>query len=445
MTTLGQFDESLPQTVDRLRETFSAGRTKPLAWRRTQLRRLRDLVTEHQEDIADALMADLRRPREESYRADVDMIVSDIDHLLDHLEHWTAAQPVEIPENLLPPEARASIRPEPLGTVLIIGPWNYPFQLVLMPLAGALAAGNTVVVKPSELAPAASALVSTLIDRYLDNDAVAVVEGGVAEATALLALRFDHIFYTGNPTVGRIVLRAAAEHLTPVTLELGGKSPAYVDDDVDLAEVARRLTATKFANAGQICVAPDYVLAPHRTVPALESALRQAIGNAYGADPAQSPAFGRLVNERHFERVAALLDSGRVVTGGQTDRSDLYIAPTVLSEVQPDAPVMLEEIFGPVLPIVGVTGLDEAISFITARPKPLALYAFTADEHTRRRLIEETSSGALGLGLPIAHLRVPDLPFGGVGTSGHGSYHGTHSFETFSHRKAILRVPNLRG
>ncbi|MFF2503729.1 aldehyde dehydrogenase family protein [Streptomyces sp. NPDC058067] len=428
--------------VARLRATFATGRTRPLAWRREQLTRLRSLFTEHRGDIADALYADLRKPRADAFATEIDFPVREIDHTLHHLDGWLRPRPVSSGALAgLPDGSTAGTQYDPLGTVLIIAPWNYPVQLLLVPLVGALAAGNTVVLKPSEVTPATSALMARLVPQYLDTRAVAVVEGGVPETTELLAQRWDHIFYAGNGTVGRIVMRAAAEHLTPVTLELGGKSPVFVDRDVDLARVAARLAAAKFRNAGQTCVAPDYVLTDPETAPALAAALGAAVEALFGPDPRSSEAYGRIVNERHFDRVAALLGSGTTAFGGQTDRADTYIAPTVLTGVKPDEPVMQEEIFGPVLPIVEVAGLDEAIAFINDRDKPLALYGFTESETTRRRLADETSSGGLGFGLPMAHLRVPELPFGGVGESGLGNYHGPHSLATFSHRKARLDVP----
>ena len=427
------------ELVAHLRATFATGRTKQPAWRREQLTRLRALLTENRDDIAAALHADLGKPRADSDAHEVDFSVREIDHTLDHLEEWLRPEPVALVG--MPDGSTASTQYEPLGTVLIIGPWNYPVQLLLVPLAGALAAGNTAVLKPSEVTPATSELMALLVPQYLDTDAVAVVEGGAPEATALLAQRYDHIFYTGNSTVGRIVMRAAAENLTPVTLELGGKSPVFVDRGVDLTSVAARLAGTKFANAGQTCIAPDYVLTDPETAPALAAALGAVTEVMFGADPQASDAYGRIVNERHFDRVAGLLDSGKIAFGGQTDRDDRYIAPTVLTDVTPDDAVMQEEIFGPVLPIVEVAGLDEAIAFINDRDKPLALYGFTENETTRQRLAEETSSGALGFGLPIAHVGVPELPFGGVGESGLGSYHGSHSLATFSHRKARLEVP----
>ncbi|WP_328720081.1 aldehyde dehydrogenase family protein [Streptomyces sp. NBC_00247] len=433
--------ESPADVVARLRTTFRTGRTKDLAWRTRQLEQLRALLTEHGDELADALHADLGKSRAESYRTEIDFTVREIDHTLEHLEDWLRPEPAPVHAGLAAAGATALTVRDPLGVVLVIAPWNYPVQLLLAPLAGALAGGNCVVAKPSELAPATSAAVARLLPRFLDTDAVAVVEGAVEETTALLEERFDHIFYTGNGTVGRIVMTAAAKHLTPVTLELGGKSPVFVDRDTDLKTVAQRLASGKFLNAGQTCVAPDYVLTDPETAAALTDALAAAVEAQFGSDPSASPGYGRIINERHFDRLVRLLDSGRTVTGGSHDRATKYIAPTVLADVSPDSPVMGEEIFGPVLPILTVAGLDEAIDFINDRDKPLALYAFTESAGVRERLLAETSSGGVGIGLPLAHLTVSDLPFGGVGESGMGSYHGPYSIDTFTHRKAVLDTP----
>ncbi|MFC8871785.1 aldehyde dehydrogenase family protein [Streptomyces sp. NPDC057148] len=432
--------EQPADAVARLRAAFRTGRTKPVEWRTGQLRRLRALLTENGPDLEAALHTDLGKSAAEAQRTEIGFTVREIDHTLDQLADWLRPEPAPVPAHL-GADATAWTQYDPLGVVLVIAPWNYPAQLLLAPLVGALAAGNAVVAKPSELAPATSAALARLLPRYLDTDAVAVVEGGVPETTALLAERFDHIFYTGNGTVGRIVMRAAAEHLTPVTLELGGKSPAFVDRDADLDAVAARLAAGKFLNAGQTCVAPDYVLTDPETAAALEPALVRAVEALYGSDPARSGEYARIVNERHFDRLTGLLGSGRVVVGGGSDRSRKYIAPTVLADVAPDAPVMREEIFGPILPVVTVSGLDEAIDFVNDRDKPLALYVFSESDETRERFAAETSSGGLGHGLPLAHLTVSDLPFGGVGESGMGNYHGRYSIETFSHRKAVLKKP----
>ncbi|MEU3231381.1 aldehyde dehydrogenase family protein [Nocardiopsis alba] len=426
----------IPETVARLRGTFASGRTKPLAWRRAQLRALRRMLVEERPTLEKVLQDDLGKSPLEAHTTEIGFVINEIDHTLKHLASWLRPERVSVPMALAPARARR-VR-EPLGTVLVISPWNYPVNLALAPMVGALAAGNSVLLKPSELAPATSNALADLLPRYLDTEAVAVVEGGVPESTALLAERFDHIFYTGNSTVARIVMAAAVEHLTPVTLELGGKSPAIVEPGVDLATVARRLAWGKFTNAGQTCVAPDCVLAIGDTAAGLQRELGAAITEMFGSDPRKSPDYGRVVNERHFDRLTALMDSGEVVVGGSSDRADLYIAPTVLGGVSPDSPVMAEEIFGPILPIVEVADLDEAIAYVNDHEKPLALYGFTDSDVTKRRLTTETSSGAVGFGLPIAHLAVPDLPFGGVGESGMGAYHGKASIDVFSHTKSVL-------
>jgi len=425
--------------VPRLREGFSRGITKPLAWRRRQLEALRRLLRLHGTELEDALATDLGKSRVESQLTEIGFVVRDIDHTLAHLRRWTAPKRVRIPLTLAPAFGR--ILREPLGVVLIIAPWNYPVQLLLAPLVGALAAGNAVVLKPSELAPTVAATLARLVPQYLDPRAIALVEGAVPETTELLAERFDHIFYTGSGAVGRIVMTAAAKHLTPVTLELGGKSPAWVDATVDPVAVATRLAWAKFLNAGQTCVAPDYVLTTPEVAPALERALADAVRDLYGEDAQTSEDYGRIVNTTQFRRLEALLGDGRVVTGGITDPATRYIAPTVLADVDPRSAVMTAEIFGPILPIVTVASLDEAIAFITARDKPLALYAFTSSSRTKKRLLTQTSSGGVSFGTPLLQLSAPSLPFGGVGPSGTGAYHGESSVRTFSHEKSVLDKP----
>ncbi len=431
---------SIPQTVADLRAAFDAGRTKPLRWRLAQLAGLRRMLTERAAEFEDALLEDLAKNPTESQIAEIGFVVGEIDHMRRGLRRWLRPRRVAVPGALMP--ARARVVLEPVGVVLVIAPWNYPVQLLLAPLVGALAAGNAVVLKPSELAPATSAAMARLIPQYLDATAVAVVEGAVEETTELLAQRWDHIFFTGNGRVGRIVAAAAAEHLTPVTLELGGKSPVYVDDSVDLAAAARRIAWGKFMNAGQTCVAPDYVLASRSVADRLADELRKALGALYGDDPAQSPDYGRIVNDRQFERLTGLLlGPGNTAVGGESDAASRYLAPTVLVDVPRDSAVMGEEIFGPVLPIVAVDGLDDAIAFIRSGDKPLALYVFSERREVRRRFLTDTSSGAVGFGVPAAHLAVGGLPFGGVGESGSGAYHGRRSLETFSHEKAVLSKP----
>lgn len=433
---------SIGEVVAAARRTFESGATKPRAWRVAQLRALRRLLVEHEDEIAEALHADLGKSATESWVTETGFVVREIDHTLRHLGTWLAPRRVRVPLSLVP--GRARVVREPLGVVLVIAPWNYPIQLCLAPLVGALAAGNAAVLKPSELAPATSSLLARLVPELLDRDAVRVIEGGVPETTALLAERFDHVFYTGNGTVGRIVLEAAARHLTPVTLELGGKSPTYVSDDADLEVAARRIVWGKFTNAGQTCVAPDYVLATRSTIDALKPLLVEAIRETFGDDPAESPDYGRIVDARHFERLTGLVDPAQVVTGGRSDAATRYLEPTVVEVSDPDDPdaaIMRDEIFGPVLPLVEVAGLGAAIEFVKRREKPLALYVFTASDEVRRRFVRDTSSGALGFNVPLAHLTVHGLPFGGVGASGTGAYHGERSVELFSHDKPVLSLP----
>ncbi|WP_411721522.1 aldehyde dehydrogenase family protein [Mycetocola sp.] len=425
--------------VGAVRDAFRAGTTKPLAWRLRQLVALRRMLVEQGAALEDALATDLAKSPTESQMSEIGVVVGEIDNTVRHLRRWLRPKRVSIPLAVAPAAARV-VR-EPLGVVLVIGPWNYPVQLALVPLAGALAAGNAVVLKPSELAPATSALLARLLPEYLDRSAVAVIEGGAEETTELLIEKFDHIFFTGDARVGRIVARAAAEHLTPVTLELGGKSPVFVHDDADLVSTADRLVFGKFLNAGQTCVAPDYVLATQETAGRLLPHLRDALTRLYGAHPEASPDFGRIVNDRQFARLTGLLDGVRADIGGQTNPTTRYIAPTILDGVSLDSRLMQEEIFGPILPIVHVSGADQAIAVISAREKPLALYLFTESRTLVRRFLRDTSSGAFGVSIPAAHLLVPGLPFGGVGESGIGRYHGEFSIDTFSHSKAVLSKP----
>jgi aldehyde dehydrogenase (NAD+) len=340
--------------------------------------------------------------------------------------------------------ATARVVREPLGVVLVIAPWNYPIQLLLEPMIAAIAAGNAVVGKPSEITAACSEVLGRLIPQYLDPDAIAVVEGGVEETTELLEQRFDHILYTGNGRVGRIVAGAAAKHLTPVTLELGGKSPVIVHSDADVPMAAKRIAFGKWINAGQTCIAPDYVLVHRDVERALVEGIRNVANQFFTDDPKTSPDYARIVNDSHFQRLAGLLDQGgftEVVVGGEVDPDDRYIAPTVLRGVDPSAPVMQEEIFGPILPVIAVDSLDEAIRFVNERDKPLSLYVFSRSKEAQKRVLERTSSGGACINATVLHFAVPGLPFGGVGESGYGAYHGREGFETFSNRKPILSKP----
>jgi aldehyde dehydrogenase (NAD+) len=434
--------ERIPEIVQQLREGFRSGVLRDIESRRVHLRALRELFVEQEDRLIDALVADVGKPRIEAYTTEIAFTINEIDHTLEHLDAWTRPAKVKVPLTFKP--GSATLRPEPLGAVCIIAPWNYPVQLLFAPLVPALAAGNTAVLKPSEVTSSVSALVEELVPRYFSPSTVAVVTGAVDETTALLEQRFDHIFYTGNGKVGRIVMRAAAEHLTPVTLELGGKSPAIVAADANVEVAAKRIAWAKFLNAGQTCVAPDYVLVDERVEDALVTALADAVTNFYGADPRQSNDYARIVNERHHDRLMKLLEAGgydATVIGGTGDRGSRYLAPTVLAGVKPDAAVMDDEIFGPILPVLSVTDVDEAIRFVNDREKPLALYVFSGDDDTLEHVVSNTSAGGVTLNHAVLHLAVPDLPFGGVGESGMGSYHGKAGFDTFSHAKAVLNKP----
>jgi aldehyde dehydrogenase (NAD+) len=446
MTTVDQGSDLASRTVTRLRDTFNRGGTRSLERREQQLRRLEDLLAHEETALLAALQADLGKPSIEGWTADIALTRTEVRTLRKNLRKWTAPEKARIGVTGQPGTGR--IVRDALGVALIIGPWNYPLQLVLVPLAGALAAGCTAAIKPSELAPASSAALARLVPQYLDTDAVAVVEGGVPETTALLAEKWDTIFYTGNGAVGRVIARAAAEHLTPVTLELGGKSPVIVDRDANLAVAAKRIAWGKWLNAGQTCVAPDYVLVHEAVHDQLVDRVAAASRAMYGADPARSSDYARIVNHRHFDRVVRLIDdagpSGRVATiaaGGERVRENRYIAPTILTDVADDAPCMGEEIFGPVLPVIPVTDVDAAVARVNAADKPLALYAFSESRATLDDIVARTSSGGVALNHVVLQLASPSLPFGGVGESGYGAYHGRGNIDAFSHRRSVLRKP----
>lgn len=419
------------------RAAFHSGRTRSLDWRREQLQGILRLLEEQAPAIHAAMAADLGKNDVDAHLTEVLSVKSEVKQALKHLERWTRDRSTSVP--FIVGSARAHVQRQPLGTVLIIGPWNYPFHLLLMPLIGALAAGNAVVLKPSELAPTVSATVAELIPQYLDAEAVRVVEGGVEETTRLLEHRFDHIFYTGNGAVASIVMSAAAKHLTPVTLELGGKSPVWIDASADLTATAEALVWGKFSNCGQTCVAPDYLLTTPELAEPLALEIARVTRRAFGEDPRGAENYGRIINERHAERLAGLLDSGRAIIGGEAEVSARYIAPTVLLDVDPGSAVMQDEIFGPILPILTVADHQEAIEFINARPKPLALYAFTERPEVREDLLAQTSSGGITFNTVMTQLAVSTLPFGGVGASGMGRYHGEYSVATFSHERGVLR------
>jgi len=431
--------------VARLRGAFDSQRTRPLAWRRVQLLALRRLLVERETELADALQQDLGKHPTESHTTELGFTRNEIDFTLKHLAKWSRGAKVRVPLTLQP--ASALVAPQPLGVVLVLSPWNYPVQLLLAPLCGALAAGNCVLLKPSELAPATSAALARWLPEYLDPDAVAVIEGDKDVTTALLQERFDHIFFTGGATVAKIVMTAAARHLTPVTLELGGKCPAIVSDG-DLRAIARRLAFGKFLNAGQTCVAPDYLLVTRPNVEPLLHHLREVLVEFYGTDVADSSDYGRIINQAHFDRLTGYLEGTDIVVGGRSDRTRLRIEPTVvLPPPQPSA-LMSEQIFGPILPIIPVDDVDAALRYIRERPAPLAAYVFTERAEVSNAVESRVQAGAIGINICTAHLAVPGLPFGGVGASGMGAYHGKHSFDTFSQLRPVFskgtRIDTMR-
>ncbi|XP_070983391.1 aldehyde dehydrogenase family 3 member A2-like isoform X1 [Oncorhynchus clarkii lewisi] len=424
------------QAVQRAREAFLAGRSRPLEFRVQQLKSLQRMITDRQGEIATALKQDINRSQYDTPLFELIGLENEISLAVSKLAQWAAPRPVE--RNLLTISDQAYIQPEPLGVVLIIGAWNYPWALTLQPLVGAIAAGNAAVVKPSELSEYSASLLKALLPRYLDQELYPVVCGGVSETQELLRQRFDHVFYTGNSTVGKLVMEAAARHLTPVTLELGGKSPCYIDKDVDLRVACRRITWGKFVNCGQTCIAPDYILCEPSIQNRVVEGIRQTLLEFYGPDPKSSPDYGRIINQRHFNRLMTLLEGYTATVGGQSDSSQRYIAPTVVKDVPPQARLMQEEIFGPLLPIVTVSDIDDAIHFINEREKPLALYVFSSNKKVIKRMLAETTSGGVTVNDVIMHYTLNSLPFGGVGQSGTGRYHGKHTFDQFSHHRACL-------
>lgn len=424
--------------LETVRTAFNTGRTRSAAWREAQLRGIERMCEEREDEICAALTADLGRPAFEGWLADVGSTRAEAAYARKNLRKWMKPRRTSLPMAQRP--ARAWVQYDPLGVVLVIGPWNYPFFLCMSPLVAAVAAGNAAVVKPSELAPATSALLARLVPRYLDPQAVRVVEGAADVTQDLLAQGFDHALFTGGTEVGRKIMAAAAPTLTPVTLELGGKSPVVVLADADLDVAARRIAWTKLLNSGQTCIAPDYVLAERSIAGALTQKIVATLA-AFRAD--QPDPSVPIVNERQFDRIAGLIagTGGEVVAGGRTDRATLRIEPTVIVDPPLDDPVMTDEIFGPILPVITVGSADEAVTIVNAGPKPLALYLFTNSTRRARNLVDRMPSGGAVINHIAMHCLVPQLPFGGVGASGMGAYHGKWGFEALSHRRAVLAKP----
>ncbi|RIB15239.1 Aldehyde/histidinol dehydrogenase [Gigaspora rosea] len=434
--------DELPQIVQELRKSFHSNLTKPLSYRKEQLRNLYRMINENEQAFCDALYKDLHKQKHEAILGELGWVKQEALDAISNLKSW--AEPNYVKVNLGYMLNKCHVRKEPIGIVLIIGTWNYPVNLLLMPFIGAIAAGCTAILKPSELSAHIASLISELFPKYLDQNAYRIVSGGVVETTALLKYRFDHIFYTGSGKVGKIIMSAAAEHLTPVTLELGGKSPVIATNDVDIPLLAKRILWGKLMNCGQTCIAPDYMICERSVQDAFIKEAPKIIEQFYGSDPQSGTSdYCRIINKNHFDRLQNLLNQtkGRIAYGGNFDRDDLYISPTIVADVSKDDKLMEDEIFGPIFPIIVVENLDEAIEYVNSKDIPLALYPFSKSDKTIKHILDNTRSGGTVINDCLMHFTVKELPFGGQGPSGIGSYHGKRSFDTFSHERAIMTTP----
>ncbi len=431
----------IPSIVSDLRKTFQAKHTQSRAFRETQLDGLAKFLIECEDLIKKAVFEDLHKSSLETFAVEIGIVSREIRETRRNLASWMA--PKKVSTFFAAQPATSYIQPEPLGVVLIIAPWNYPIQLLLMPLVGAIAAGNCAILKPSELAPKTSQLLAEYLPKYIDPECYRVIEGAIPETEALLSQKFDHIFFTGSGSVGKIVLAEAAKQLTSTTLELGGKCPCIVDDTANIPIAAKRIVWGKFSNAGQTCIAPDYLLVDKDVEETLLFCMKETLQAFYGKNPQESKDYGRIINSRHHQRLLNYLSkNGDIFIGGEVDEKDRYIAPTILRNVLPSAPIMEKdaEIFGPILPILTYKKMEEAIEFIKKRPKPLALYLFSEDSNNQQ-LVADISAGSFVLNHTLLQAGILTLPFGGVGESGMGAYHGKKTFDTFSHQKAIFKKP----
>ncbi|XP_041029942.1 aldehyde dehydrogenase family 3 member B1 [Carcharodon carcharias] len=420
----------------RLRGAFVSGKSQPVDFRINQLNALIQLLEENEVALLSVLYQDLHKCKFEAMIAEIDFVKNEAIYTLNNIRSWMEPEIVE--KTYITRMDQCFIQKEPFGLVLIIAAWSHPIQLLLMPLIGAIAAGNCVVLKPSEVSVQTTALLSKLIPKYLDKECFAVFNGGPVETRKLLQFKFDYIFYTGNSIVGKLIMKAAAEHLTPVTLELGGKNPCYIDQSFHLESTAQRLAWGCFFNVGQCCVSPDYLLCSREVQDQLIPAIGQCLERFYGKDPRESPDYGRIGSDDHFKQLQQLLTSGRIVIGGESDSQDRYIAPTVLVDVQESDPVMQKEIFGPILPIINVNSMGEAIAFINKQQNPLAVYVFATNSKVVNEMLQKTSSGGFCSNDNLVQMILNTLPFGGIGYSGIGAYHGKFSFDTFSHKRACV-------
>lgn len=427
----------IEKLVRRQRIFFRKGNTVPVAYRKAALRRLKKAVEKNRDKISAAMYADLGKSDMEASMCEIDLTLAELSYTLKHMDEWNREKKVHT--NLANFHAKSFTIQEPYGVVLIMAPWNYPFLLCMEPLIGAIAAGNCCIVKPSAYAPATSNAVAELVKEVFAKGHVAVVEGGRAENQALLDQRFDYIFFTGSVAVGKLVMEKAAQNLTPVSLELGGKSPCIIDKTADLKTAAKRLAFGKYLNCGQTCVAPDYLLIDESVKKEFLDLFLKAVRKMYGDNPLGNADYGNIVNRKHYERILGLIDRSKLIYGGKSDPETLQIEPTVLDRVTPEDAVMGEEIFGPVLPVLTFKDIREAERFVREREKPLALYLFTSNRKTERRFLKYVSFGGGCINDTIIHLATSEMGFGGVGHSGMGSYHGRKSFETFSHEKSIVK------
>ena len=428
-------------SIEALRQHFQSGATQPFEFRLLQLNRLKQLVLDNEQALYKALHADLKKTDEDAWATEVGFFLSELNYTIEHLKGWM--QPKSVPTNLVNMPSSSFTIQEPLGVVCIIAPWNYPFQLLFTPLIGAIAGGNCAVLKPSEFAPATAAVMGRIITELFPENYITYIEGDGAQVLPPLLSenRFDHIFYTGSTMVGKIIYKLAAEHLVPVTLELGGKSPAVICDDANLRVAARRLANPKFSNCGQMCIAPDYILVPHHLRDQLIKELIIAIQKFYGADAESSEHYGKIINDKQWLRLTSYLGDGEIVYGGKSNREKLFIEPTIMIGVQPDAKIMQDEIFGPILPILTYATKEEALAIIQKNPNPLAFYVFTENQADENYWLTNVPSGGACVNNATMHITNHELPFGGRGYSGTGGYHGKLSFDTFTHTKSVLKTP----
>ncbi len=424
-----------------MRNYFNSGITKPYSFRKEQLKKLQDAVKKFEKQIHEALYTDLKKSPEECWVTETGFLQAEINNTLKHLKNWMQTE--RVPTNLLNLPSKSFVLQEPLGVILIISPWNYPFQLLMTPLAGAMASGNCVMLKASEFAPATATVMKQLVEETFDKNYIQIVEGDGATVIPEMMnnFTFDHVFYTGSTTVGRIVYKMAAERLVPVTLELGGKSPCIVEEDADIKVAARRIAMTKFSNAGQMCVAPDYVLVHESKKETLVSELKKVIFNFFGNKPEESYNYGRIINEKQFNRLIGYLKQGNILQGGNSDQEKLFIEPTLIDDVALDSGIMIDEIFGPILPVIAFSNQEEALKIIALNKNPLAFYVFTSSSARANDWLNMVPFGGGCVNNASWHLTNHHLPFGGRGFSGSGKYHGKYSFDTFTHKKAIMKTP----